>query len=171
MARPSGLIYLIVSVLVIILDQLTKYLTVSYIDYGTAGINVTPFFNLVHVYNEGAAFSFLAGMGGWQRYLFSAVAVVISIGLIIGMARTPRSKRWTNLACALFLGGAIGNLIDRLVLGYVVDFLLFYVRTAKGVWAYPAFNVADIAVCTGAALLVITALFSPAAKNKKTKEQ
>ena len=123
------------------------------------GINVTPFFNLVHVYNYGAAFSFLADMGGWQRWFFAVVAIVIGLGFTVLLLRTPRTHRWTCIAFALFIGGAAGNLIDRVVLGYVVDFLLFYIRGEDFFWAYPAFNVADIAVCVGAALLVIISLF------------
>ena len=163
--KPQGLPFLWISLLVIVLDQVTKYLCVTLIEYGTAGINVLPFFNLVHVYNFGAAFSFLADKGGWQRWFFAALAVVISLGFIYVLKKTPRSHKWTCLAYALFIGGAIGNLIDRLFLGYVVDFLLFYLKTDSGILAYPAFNVADIAVCVGAFLLVIVSFGS-----KKTTE-
>ena len=97
--------------------------------------------------------------------VFAALAVVISLGFIYVLKKTPRSHKWTCLAYALFIGGAIGNLIDRLFLGYVVDFLLFYLKTDSGILAYPAFNVADIAVCVGAFLLVIVSFGS-----KKTTE-
>ena len=163
--KPQGLPFLWISLLVIVLDQVTKYLCVTLIEYGTAGINVLPFFNLVHVYNFGAAFSFLADKGGWQRWFFAALAVVISLGFIYVLKKTPRSHKWTCLAYSLFIGGAIGYLIERLFLGYVVDFLLFYLKTDSGILAYPAFNVADIAVCVGAFLLVIVSFGS-----KKTTE-
>ena len=151
----NGLPFLWISLLVIILDQVTKYLCVNYIDYYSGGINILPFFNLVHVYNYGAAFSFLAEMGGWQRWLFALLAIVISCAFVFALSKTSRSHKWTCLSYALFIGGALGNLIDRLFLGYVVDFLLFYIKTDSGIWAYPAFNVADIAVCCGAVLLVV----------------
>ncbi|MCR5084624.1 MAG: signal peptidase II [Succinivibrionaceae bacterium] len=152
----SGLAYLPLSLLVVALDQATKWLVMWLIDYGTAGIEILPCFNLVHVYNEGAAFSLLASVGGWQRWLFVGIAVVISLGFVALLWRTPRTQRLFCISAALFVGGALGNLIDRLALGHVVDFLLFYLRTDSGVWSYPAFNVADIAVCVGAGLLVLS---------------
>ena len=151
--------FLWISLLVIVIDQITKYLVVQNIDYGTSGIKLSSFFNLVHVYNTGAAFSFLADSGGWQRWFFSVVALVISAGLMLLLLRTSRHSRWTCISIALIIGGAIGNLIDRLLMGYVVDFLLFYLKLDSGVWSYPAFNVADIGVTIGACLLVLIGLF------------
>ncbi len=159
LAKHSGGSYLLLSVLVIVIDRLTKLWCVDNISYGTMGIEVLPFFNLVHVYNYGAAFSFLASMGGWQRWFFAATAGVLTLVFLVWLLRTPRSRKMTCCALALFIGGALGNLIDRLLLGYVVDFLLFYIKTDEIFWAYPAFNVADIAVCTGAFLLVFEVLF------------
>lgn len=169
--QRNGGKFLLVSLLIIVLDQVTKWLCLNYIEPGTMGIEVLPFFNLVHVYNYGAAFSILADWGGIQRYLLSGLALVITLVLTIMLLRTKAEHKWTCLAFALFIGGAIGNLIDRVLFGYVVDFLLFYWRDETGalVWSYPAFNVADIAVCCGAALLVITALFSKDSKDKKAK--
>ncbi|MDD6318501.1 MAG: signal peptidase II [Succinatimonas hippei] len=164
--------FLILSLLVVMLDQYTKHLVMEHIPQDTAGINVLPFFNLVYVRNEGAAFSFLAGMGGWQRWMFAAIAVVIAIALMALLFRTPLKRRWTCMGLALVIGGAIGNLIDRLVFGSVVDFLCFYISTDSFFWAYPSFNVADIAVCCGAALLIGIGLFSkPSDKNKKKEEK
>ncbi len=165
--RPNGMVYLILSALVIIIDQLTKVLCVENIEYGTMGIEIFPFFNLVHVYNHGAAFSFLASMGGWQRWFFAIIAVIISLFFIIWLSKTPRSHKLSCIAIALFIGGAIGNLIDRLLLGYVVDFLLFYIKTEDSFWAYPAFNVADIAVCVGAFLLIISSFGHSKGKDCK----
>ncbi|MCR5537495.1 MAG: signal peptidase II [Succinivibrio sp.] len=167
-AKPrSGLVYLILSVLVIVCDQLTKYLVVTHIPYDPLGIEVLPFFNLAHVYNTGAAFSFLAGMGGWQRWFFMGIAVVITLVLLVILYKTPASRRYSCMALALVIGGAIGNLIDRALHGYVVDFLLFYIRTEDFFWAYPTFNVADIGVSVGATLLIIIGLFSKEHKESR----
>ena len=159
--QRTGGRYLLLSLLVIILDQLTKYACVNYIAYND-GITILPFFSLVHVYNYGAAFSMFADWGGVQRYFLSGIALVLSLVFLLMLLRTKASATWHCISYALFVGGAIGNLIDRLWHGYVIDFLLFYWRNEEGqiVWSYPAFNVADIAVCCGAALLVILALFS-----------
>ncbi len=165
--KDNGLRFLLISLLIVVLDQYTKYLVVEHIPAYTSGVAVTSFFSLVHVYNEGAAFSFLAGMGGWQRYLFMSIALVISVCLVIALMRTSRSKPWTCLGIALVLGGAVGNLLDRIFLGHVVDFLMFYIRGQDFFWSYPSFNVADIGVCCGAAILVIIGLFG---KDDKAKE-
>lgn len=164
--QRTGGIFLLISLVVVVLDQITKWLCVNYIAPGGLGIEVLPFFNLVHVYNYGAAFSILADWGGAQRYLLSGLALVIALVLTVALLRTKAEHKWTCLSYALFIGGAIGNLIDRVLLGYVIDFLLFYWRDRDGliVWAYPAFNVADIAVCCGAALLVIVTLFGKSPK-------
>lgn len=154
--------YLLLSLLVIVLDQLTKYWCVDNIAYNTRGIEVLPFFNLVHVYNYGAAFSMFASWGGIQRYLLAAIALIMALVFIVMLLRTKAQAKWHCISYTLFIGGAIGNLIDRLLNGYVVDFLLFYLQDDQGniTWAYPAFNVADIAVCCGAFLMVLLALFS-----------
>lgn len=156
----SGSLVLIVSL--VILDQISKYLCVSYIPYNTLGIEVLPFFNLVHVYNYGAAFSMFADYGGIQRHFLSGIALILIILFAVLLYRTQREYKWQRLSYMLFIAGALGNLIDRIFLGYVVDFLLFYLKGDDGriIWAYPAFNVADIAVCCGAALMVIISVFS-----------
>lgn len=164
--KKNGLVFLPIALIVIVLDQITKYLCVTYIEYHSAGINVLPFFNLVHVYNYGAAFSFLADMGGWQRWFFSIIAIAISILFMVMLYKTQRSYRLLCLSYVLFIGGAIGNLIDRLLHGYVIDFLLFYIKTDTNIYAYPAFNVADISVCLGAFLLVLCSFIH---KENKTK--
>ena len=130
------------------LDQATK----STIDATTAlgwSHSVTPFFHLVHVLNPGAAFSFLAGAGGWQRWFFLAIAVAASVWLI-WMLRQPR-PRSESLAFSLILGGALGNAFDRALRGHVIDYLDFHLAG----WHWPAFNVADIAITLGAACLVL----------------
>ncbi len=124
-------------------------------------LQVTPFFNLVLTYNAGAAFSFLAGAGGWQRWFFTAVAIAIS-GVLVFMLRRPHRDRLVPAALALVLGGALGNLWDRVTLGHVVDFLQLH---AAGYY-WPAFNVADSAISVGVALLVWDALRGDAAKTQ-----
>lgn len=133
---------------VIVLDHLTKWWVSASLDYQEA-IPVLPFFSLVLVYNTGAAFSFLADAGGWQRWFFigvGALATVIIVRLLKRHAHEPRMA----FALALVLGGALGNVIDRVILGHVVDFLYFHYRG----FAWPAFNVADSAITVGAAVLI-----------------
>jgi len=132
----------------VLLDQLTKYWASASIDY--AGVRaVTGFFNLVLTHNEGAAFSFLAGAGGWQRGFFIGIALVAIILISVLLLRHAGEKLFC-FSLALILGGAIGNVIDRIALGYVVDFLDFHVAG----WHWPAFNLADSAITVGALLLV-----------------
>lgn len=171
-SRQNGAVYLLLSVLVIILDQLTKYWCVANIPYNTRGIEVLPFFNLVHVYNYGAAFSMFASWDGVQRYFLAAIAIVMAVIFIVVLLKTRRKAKWHCVSYALFIGGAIGNLIDRVVHGYVIDFLLFYLQDESGriMWAYPAFNVADIAVCCGAALLVLLAFVHKDHKKQTTAQ-
>lgn len=164
--KNNGSKFLLWSLLVIVLDQITKYWIVQSYPVDTVGMNVTSFFSIVHVWNEGAAFSFLSEMGGWQRYFFIVIAVVISLVLLISLLRTSRDSKWTCLAIALVIGGAIGNLIDRILWYHVIDFLLFYIKTDSFQYYYPAFNVADIAVCCGAGLLVIIGFFGTEKKEK-----
>ena len=140
--------WLLLSVAVIALDLATKAWITSAFSYGEVR-EVTPFFNLVLVHNTGAAFSFLANAGGWQRWFFTAVAIVISVVVLVMLRRQHRDP-WVAAALALVLGGALGNLYDRLTLGHVVDF----VQLHAGGYYWPSFNVADSAICVGVALLV-----------------
>lgn len=166
----SGIRFLGVSLVVLLLDQFTKHLVMEYIAWNTPGIQLLPCFNLVHVYNEGAAFSFLANMGGWQRWFFMLVAVALAAVLTVVLLRTPARKKWTCIGLALIIGGALGNLIDRVMLGHVVDFLLFYLKGEDWFWSYPAFNVADMAVCCGAVLVVLISFKEPAAGEADKKQ-
>jgi signal peptidase II len=145
--------WLALAAVVIVLDQATKALVQARFRYGERLPVIDGFFDLVLVYNTGAAFSFLANAGGWQRAFFIAVAVGAS-ALIVWLLRRHAGERWFALGLALILGGALGNLWDRVVLGHVVDFLLFHFRG----WHYPAFNVADSAITVGAVILVIDGL-------------
>lgn len=137
---------------VVLLDQLTKVAIERLFDYGDRH-PITGFFNLVLTYNKGAAFSFLAGASGWQKPFLTAIGIVASLAILYLLARHGTQKLF-SVALALILGGAIGNLIDRISYGYVIDFLDFHWRG----WHWPAFNVADAAIVCGAALLILDEL-------------
>lgn len=140
--------WLALSAVIIALDLYTKHLVQISFAYGEH-LPLTSFFDLVLFHNEGAAFSFLSGAGGWQRVFFSAFAI-IAAGVIIHLLRKRPGNTLFCLALSLVLGGALGNLYDRLTLGYVVDFLFFHYQS----WYWPAFNVADSAITVGVALLL-----------------
>ena len=140
----------LLSLAVILLDQYTKGLASSLLEYGRP-VRVFPWFNLTLQHNTGAAFSFLSDAGGWQRYFFSVVAVVISIGLAVWLLTLSSGQWLLALSLGLILGGALGNLWDRLAHGYVVDFISVH----YGGWYFPAFNIADSAISVGAACLLL----------------
>ena len=144
--------WLLLAAAVIAVDLATKAWITAAFRYGESR-EVTPFFNLVLVHNTGAAFSFLAGQGGWQRWFFAAVALAISAVLVVLLSR-HKGSRWVAAGYALVLGGALGNLWDRVLLGYVVDFVQLH---AAG-YSWPAFNVADSAITVGMVILVIDSL-------------
>ena len=150
----------ITAVVAIVLDQITKWTVLAkFQDFER--VNIIPnFFDLTLVYNYGAAFSFLANHSGWQKYFFIVLAFVIS-GWLIREIRQQAFGALGNVAAAMVIGGAFGNVIDRLIHGKVVDFLLFYYQN----WYYPAFNVADSFICVGVALLLIDG-FKNGNKNK-----
>ena len=143
--------YLLLALVVIVLDQISKYAIIGRFAYAERLPVIDGFFDLTLLYNPGAAFSFLAGHSGWQRWFFAGIAVVASV-VLISLLRGQRGQPMFSTALGLILGGAIGNLIDRLVLGHVTDFLLFY----QGSWSFPAFNLADCAITLGAALLILS---------------
>lgn len=146
--------WLWLSLLTIILDLGSKaWILATFHEFER--LNVLPFFDLVLVYNPGAAFSFLADQGGWQRWFFTSISVVVSLILVIWLKRLPADKKILAAGLSLVLGGAIGNLFDRLWHGKVVDFLAVHWHE----WAFPAFNIADSAITLGAILLIIDALF------------
>jgi signal peptidase II len=140
--------WLAIAAVLIVLDQASKTAVTQWLA-GARSIEVTSFFNIVLAYNSGAAFSFLAGAGGWQRLFFIAIAVIAAVWIVV-LLRKHASETLFCLALSLILGGALGNLIDRIWLGAVVDFLDFH---AAG-WHWPAFNLADSAITCGAALVV-----------------
>ncbi len=137
------------SAAIIVLDQLTKWWVVATLRLHES-IPVWPFFNLTYVRNTGAAFSFLAGAGGWQRWFFLVLAVTASLAILIWLWRLKDDEVVTAAGLSLVLGGALGNFIDRAAYGYVIDFLDFYIQN----WHWPAFNVADSAITLGVVLLL-----------------
>lgn len=148
----SGARWLWLTAACLLLDQFTKIWVASHFVLYER-VPVMPFLNWVYVHNEGAAFSFLSNAGGWQRWLFAAIALTVSLILVVLLFKNKREQTLLNASYALVISGAIGNLIDRLSYGYVIDFIDFYVNR----WHWPAFNVADIAICIGAGLLILDA--------------
>ena len=142
------------ALLVLALDQATKLWASAALDYGVP-VAVLPFFNLILVYNTGAAFSFLADAGGWQRIFFIVLSTGVSAVLAVWIWRLPSTMRLLGVALALVLGGALGNLVDRIAYGHVIDFIDLY----AGGWHWPAFNIADSAITCGVVLLLADGLF------------
>ncbi len=156
----SGFWWMWLTVILVLVDQVTKHLAVFYIQTHEV-IEVMPFFNLVIRYNPGAAFSFLADAGGWQHYFFSGISIVVSAGIIYWMTITPVKNRLLSLSLALILAGALGNLYDRLTIGEVVDFIDWH----NGEHHWPAFNIADSVIMLGAAMMLIESFISSKEKE------
>ena len=148
--------WLSISAVIVAIHLYTKHLIQRAFEYGEH-LTITSFFDLVRYHNEGAAFSFLADAGGWQNWFFSGVSM-IAVLVITYLIIKHQNQKLFSAGLALVLGGAIGNLYDRLTLGYVVDFLSFHYKD----WFYPAFNVADSAICVGVALLLLDSFKKPA---------
>lgn len=153
-----------IAVLVIVLDQLTKHWVSATFSYSET-LELLPGLNLTLVHNMGAAFSFLSEAGGWQRWFFALIGILVAIVLMVWLARLSDRQRLLALSLSLILGGAIGNLWDRVLLGYVVDFIDVYYQH----YHWPAFNVADSAITMGAILLILESLL--ASKQKKTDDK
>lgn len=154
--RPNALPWLAVSGLVIVLDQLSKWWAlVALSPEGSTHPVIAGFLNWTLTFNRGAAFSFLASHDGWQRWFFVVLAVVISAALVVWLTRTARRDWRTALPLALVIGGAVGNLIDRVLAGQVTDFI----DVQFGTWHYPVFNIADCGVTIGAVMLVVFGMF------------
>ena len=143
--------WLLLSLGVVALDQVTKQIAESQLTPHQA-VNLLPFFDWYLTYNTGAAFSFLADAGGWQRWLFSVIAVIMSVLIVQWIRKLPAEETLTAISLSLILGGAIGNLIDRIYLGHVID----YIQVWLGSYPFPAFNIADAAISVGAALLILS---------------
>lgn len=152
---PSWRSWLLLSALIVAIDQTIKQIVFSAMPYGTS-YPMTSFFNLVHVWNRGAAFSFLADAGGWQRYFFITIGLAVC-AVLAWVLRKGVANRAEAMAYSLIIGGALGNVIDRIARGFVIDYLDFYWRS----WHWPAFNAADIAITAGAVLLVVSTWMTP----------
>ncbi|MDT8894885.1 signal peptidase II [Halomonas sp. I1] len=162
MRQPLRWLWLAVAIVVV--DLGTKALASSLLEYARP-LEVLPFFNLTLLHNTGAAFSFLADHPGWQRWFFAAIAVAATVGLTIWMRRLRADEKMLGASLALVIGGALGNLYDRLVHGYVVDFLSFHLAG----WYYPAFNVADIGITLGAVGLIVESLFGERRRARRRR--
>ena len=143
--------WLLLSLSVVALDQLTKQIAEAQLTPHQA-VNLFPYFDWYLTYNTGAAFSFLADAGGWQRWMFTGIAVVISLVIVQWVRKLPAEETLTAVSLSLILGGAIGNLIDRVYLGHVID----YIQVWLGSYPWPAFNIADAAISIGAVLLILS---------------
>ena len=162
--RGRAAMWLVLSVLVVFADQLSKsYITRHYGEFEFT--TVLPVLDITRMHNVGAAFSFLATASGWQRWLFISLAVIVSIGIVVWLYRMPRSQGLLACGLALVLGGAIGNVIDRIRLGAVVDFIHFHWDRAY----FPAFNIADSAITVGAACLILDAMLEPKRARAKAE--
>lgn len=158
---PYPWLWLAVTAIIIVLDWYTKQLATELLELYRP-YEVFPWLNMTLAHNYGAAFSFLSDAGGWQRWFFTVIASAVSLALLVWLLRLPRQEWLTGLGLALILGGAIGNLIDRVQLGYVVDFVDVYYKD----WHYPAFNVADSAITCGVILLLLDVVLISKRKAK-----
>ena len=149
-------IWYALALVVLVIDQWTKWLAETNLTFNEPVPVIEPFLNWTLAYNYGAAFSFLADAGGWQKWFFSGLALVMSLFLIIYLIKAPRQAKLLSIGLALVLGGAVGNLIDRLLHGHVIDFI--HVHNAD-VWHYPIFNIADMGISVGVAMIVIDMIF------------
>jgi signal peptidase II len=162
MNKPSSWRWLLVTVVVIAVDQYTKSLITGRFELFDR-VPVIPYFDLVRLHNTGAAFSFLANASGWQNWFFSGVALAVSALIIWWLFSQPAGRIVVPLGLVLVLGGAIGNLIDRLQQGYVVDFVLLYYDR----WSFPAFNVADSAITVGVTLMLFDGFFLESRRRRQ----
>jgi signal peptidase II len=160
MALSKKYLWVLIAVSIFVLDRITKYLILNYLVLEEP-VSVLPILNLVFIFNTGAAFGFLNKAGGWQEWLFSIIAVGVSIFLVIWQLKIPVKYLWLKIASALILGGTLGNLYDRVVYHKVIDFIDICFKQ----WHYPAFNIADSAICIGAVMLIIDILHQEKNKN------
>lgn len=152
--------WLALSILIMLLDRLAKIWAVQHLNFNQP-VQVLPFFNLTLAYNTGAAFSFLSGFQGGQRWLLGGFCVLISIAIIIWLIRLPPQRKWMGFALALVLGGGLANLWDRITLGHVIDFIQLHTQH----WSFAIFNVGDSAITVGAVILIIDMLWGKGAKK------
>ena len=155
--RFGRLSWLWLSLLVLVIDQASKFYFENKLEMFQQIVIIPDYFSWTLAYNTGAAFSFLADSSGWQRWLFALIAIVVSAVLVVWLKRLGRNETWLAIALALVLGGALGNLYDRIALGHVIDFILVHWQNR---WYFPAFNLADSAITLGAILLALD-MFKP----------
>ncbi|WP_434766775.1 signal peptidase II [Pseudomonas triticicola] len=160
--RFGRLSWLWLSLLVLVIDQASKFYFEARLEMFQQIVIIPDLFSWTLAYNTGAAFSFLADSSGWQRWLFALIAIVVSAVLVVWLKRLGRHDTWLAVALALVLGGALGNLYDRIALGHVIDFILVHWQNR---WYFPAFNIADSAITVGAIMLALDMF-----KSKKTEE-
>ena len=154
--------YLWISLIVIIADQATKWIANTQLVYHQK-VEVMAYFDWFLSYNKGAAFSFLADAGGWQRWFLMILATIISVALFLWIKKLKDDEKLAAIALALILGGAIGNIIDRVILGYVIDFIQVWL----GTYPWPAFNIADSAISVGAVILILSGMKKPYEEKEK----
>jgi signal peptidase II len=152
-SKARYVLLLTLALVIVIVDQITKQLAYEHLG-GQSALEVVPVFSLVLVFNEGAAFGFLNDAGGWQHWLFITLAIVFSMVLLVWIWREQGRNGFLAIGLALILGGAIGNVIDRINAGHVIDFLLLHYKD----WYFPAFNIADISITFGAIVLIVDSL-------------
>lgn len=162
--KPYWLVarWYLLAALVVLLDQVSKQYISATFRYGES-VEIFPFLNLTLVYNLGAAFSFLSDAGGWQRWVFALIAIAVSVFIAVWLARLSAGQRLLATSLSLVLGGALGNLWDRMVLGHVIDFIDVYYQS----YHWPAFNLADSAITLGALLLILESLLSGSGGKKE----
>lgn len=148
--QASAIIWLWLAALVFVLDIATKQIAEAFLNYGEP-VYLLPVLDFTLLYNKGAAFSFLANEGGWQRWFFTVISLAVSIVLIAWLKKLPRTQLWLPIALALILGGALGNLFDRVLFGHVIDFISVHWEKSY----FPAFNLADSAITVGAIMMAI----------------
>jgi signal peptidase II len=156
-----ALIWLLLSALIVVLDLWTKSLATESLSLYRP-VEVTSWLNMTLAHNYGAAFSFLSDAGGWQRWLFTGLASIVTVILIVWLLRLPAAEKRTAAALCMIIGGAVGNLVDRMAHGYVVDFIDVYYQN----WHWPAFNVADSAITGGVILLLLDSLLQSIAAKR-----
>lgn len=159
-ARVKQSVWLLIAVVVVALDLWTKSLATQMLQYGRP-VEILPVLDFTLLHNRGAAFSFLSSAGGWQRWVFTVIALAVSTVLLVWTLQLKPHERWLSVTLPLILGGALGNLYDRLTLGYVVDFVHFHWQGRY----FPAFNIADAAITAGAIMMIIDALWLQPRRN------
>ena len=178
--RESMLRWLWVTTVVVILDQVTKQWASHALEMYRA-VELTPMLNLYLAHNKGAAFSFLSDAGGWQRWFFTLIAIAVSTALVLWIRKLEKHENWNAIALSFILGGALGNVIDRILFGHVIDFIQFYyaaqsclpgfslLRGSHGALCiWPSFNIADSAISIGAAMLIWDGIMSLKRKDKES---